>query len=474
MRSLTSLLAAVLAVCLAACGTRSNPDFCCTTAVSCAASGTDVAVTPCDDPDRPVCDDDGQAGAPRTCIADTGGTCSAPGDCMDPARPYCIDNRCVQCQDGDSGDDCANPTPACNAATHLCGPCGGAGDCAGDPGGPVCANGSCVECGTAADCTAPGRGVCDPDTHACRGCRADDECASGVCHRDDGVCAPVGEVFYVDPTGSGTACTQAQPCATVAQALTTAGAGTATIKLSPGLHRGTVAAGSGRQLTIHGAGAGQTTLEYASAVPGTAFVSVDGGATLTLEGLKLTGASPTPAVQCLNATVRSFANHVDAVGPGGFEITRCSFALVDTAITRCGSAASNFGAVNLSLLSATNTARFEFDTLIGNSASGSNIAGVTCSSLATTVAIRSSIVFDNDGPPVTADPNCPVTYSVIDVAAPGATNTNVAPGLTAPAYHLTAGSSAEGRADPAATLDYDIDGELRPLGAGRDSGADER
>ena len=85
-----------------------------------------------------------------------------------------------------------------------------------------------------------------------------------------------------------------------------------------------------------------------------------------------------------------------------------------------------------------------------------------------------NMTFDNDGPPVTADPNCPVTYSVIDVAAPGATNTNVAPGLTAPAYHLTAGSSAEGRADPAATLDYDIDGELRPLGAGRDSGADER
>lgn len=459
----------------AGCGTRRDPDFCCSNALSCAASGVDVAVTACTDPAAPVCDDDGDVGLPRTCIADTGGTCAAPGDCLDPTRPYCIDNRCVECQDGDAQADCANPTPACSASTHLCVPCGDATDCAGDPGGPVCVGGSCVECDDATDCTAPAAAVCDATTHACRGCVADAECASQVCGQDAGLCAPPSDVLYVEVNATGTTCTQSAPCGTIAQALMIAG--DHVIKLGPGLHRGTAAISGGRAITLHGAGVDQTELAYFSAVPNAPFLTVDSGGALTLEGLKLTGAPPTaPAVRCANATVASYRVHVDGIAQGGFAIDGCSFALVNTAITRCGSATSTFGAVSLINLMSAQTVRFEFNTVIGNSASGANVAGVACALLSRPVPLTSSIIFGNDradSVPVGDDSDCTVTHSVIDVTPAAATNTDVAPGLTAPGFRLPAGSSAEGRADPAATVGYDIDGEARPAGP-HDSGADER
>lgn len=481
MPRLRSAVWSTLALCAltlslqAACGTRRDPDFCCTNATSCAASGVDVAVTACTDPAAPVCDDNGDNGPPRTCIADTGGSCAAPGDCMDPSRPYCIDNRCVQCQDDDAMGDCTNPTPACSATTHLCVPCGGPADCAGDPGGAICVGGSCVECADATNCPLATAGVCDPQTHACRGCVADDECASRVCNRDAGTCAAVADVLYVELTGTGTACTQAAPCGTLAQAL--AIPGDHTIRLGVGLHRGTATISGGRAITLHGAGVGQTTLDYFATVPGAPFLTVDSGGELTLEGLTLTGAPPSaPAVRCVDATVASYRVHVDGIAQGGFAITRCSFALVNTAITRCGSATSNFGAVSLFDLTSAQSVRFEFNTIIGNSASGANVAGVACAQLSRPVPLTSSIIFGNDradSVPVGGDDDCTVTHSVIDVTPPAATNTDVAPGLTAPAFHLPAGSSAEGRADPAATTGYDIDGEPR-VGSPHDSGADER
>lgn len=460
---------------LAACGTRRDPDFCCTSGLSCAASGAVVDVTPCTDPAAPVCDDDGDVGAPRTCIADTGGACAAPGDCLDPARPFCIGNRCVECQDADATDACANPTPACSPTTHLCVPCTDAPGCAGDPGGAVCLDGSCVECADAGDCPSADRGVCDDASHTCRGCVADGECASAVCRQDTRTCAPAAEVLYVEVGATGTACTQAAPCGTVEEALALAGAGPRTIKLGPGLHRGTVSVAGARTIAVHGAGIGATTLRYFSAVPDAPFITVSGGATLTLEGLLINGAPPTtPAIRCTGATLDAFRVHVDSVPQGGIDLNACSFALVNTMVTRCGSASSLFGGVSLTNLTGAHAVRFEFNTIVGNSAAGNNVAGVACAILSTPVALTSSIIFGNDradSVPVGDDSDCAVTYSVIDVTPAAATNTDVDPGLTAPGFHLGAGASAIGRADPAATVGYDIDGDAR-AGA-RDCGADE-
>ena len=77
---------------------------------------------------------------------------------------------------------------------------------------------TCVGCRTSADCAEP-TATCDPGTHACRGCKADSECASTLC-LDSGACAAVDQVAYIGgPTASGQVCTQLLPCPTIEAAL---------------------------------------------------------------------------------------------------------------------------------------------------------------------------------------------------------------------------------------------------------------
>lgn len=77
---------------------------------------------------------------------------------------------------------------------------------------------TCGACRTGDDCAAP-TAICDPATHACRGCRVNADCATEVC-QDDGTCASPDQVAYVGgPTATGTACTLAMPCPTLEVAL---------------------------------------------------------------------------------------------------------------------------------------------------------------------------------------------------------------------------------------------------------------
>jgi hypothetical protein len=62
--------------------------------------------------------------------------------------------------------------------------------------------------------------TCGSD-NACHACSKHDDCGSKVCLAD-GACAMMADVAYVDPVnGTGTACSQAAPCMTVANALAT-------------------------------------------------------------------------------------------------------------------------------------------------------------------------------------------------------------------------------------------------------------
>lgn len=109
---------------------------------------------------------------------------------------------------------CPDDQPLCDTAAGLCRACAAGEDrqCAErDPARPRCAARRCAEClpeaapGESADCKAAAP-VCDSDAR-CRPCRLHNECASGVCVKDDrgapyglpqGSCAPASAVLVVD------------------------------------------------------------------------------------------------------------------------------------------------------------------------------------------------------------------------------------------------------------------------------------
>lgn len=101
--------------------------------------------------------------------------------------------------------------------------CASSADCTATPATPACDEtaGTCVACiapneTSACSGDAP---VCGDD-HACRGCRAHTECASGAC-LPDGACGTDDNVAYVDGSApsSATACTKLEPCDRLVKAL---------------------------------------------------------------------------------------------------------------------------------------------------------------------------------------------------------------------------------------------------------------
>lgn len=167
------------ALALSACGTKPNPDACCTTQQQCDSLGLDELT---------ACKANNVCNANGACVATE---CSTSADCTSPDKPVCIDQLCVaKC----AVDD----------------------DCAGLAGTPHCGtDGVCVACGDDTQCTADAP-VCDPQQHSCRGCTTDSECTGGVCLESSGMCAADADVIYVraDGVDSGS-CTAAAPCLTL-------------------------------------------------------------------------------------------------------------------------------------------------------------------------------------------------------------------------------------------------------------------
>jgi hypothetical protein len=95
------------------------------------------------------------------------------------------------------------------------GECRTSAQCAGNPSGSVCdvLSQTCVQCILDVDVTGCSGATpqCGED-HQCHGCIYDAHCpGSNVC-LPSGMCADETAVLYARPNGTGTACTQAEPC----------------------------------------------------------------------------------------------------------------------------------------------------------------------------------------------------------------------------------------------------------------------
>lgn len=169
-------------------------------------------------------------------------------------------------------------------------------DCVSTPDTPYCsAERACVGCLENAHCTTTGAPVCDQGTHTCRGCSADNECASGVCLAAEGTCAVPSQIVYIN-AGFGVnnpTCDDKTPCKTMAHAKTLLTGTRNVIRLI-----GDIGESIEFQTKVHidsdgGTWSGNTT---------PLNIGTRNGA-VTLEGMSLQGpAGPAsqPAVQCLN------------------------------------------------------------------------------------------------------------------------------------------------------------------------------
>lgn len=375
-----------------------------------------------------------------------------------------------------SDDQCSAPTAACDTSTMTC-----------------------VECTTsnASACTGT-KPVCGSDD-TCRGCEAHSECSSAAC-LPDGSCSDGMNVAYVDPAGiDNNLCTKAMPCTTVAKALAT---GRPYVKLTGTIDEAvtindqtvTFLAGPGAKLTRSGIGnilridgASKVKiydLEISGALGTGGAVSISSGGTqdVALVRARIGPSTGTgPGVAALGGTLSITRGTISGNGGGGISINDAQFTLTNNMITNNGGNASQLGGVKIDGITTAGMHVLDFNTITQNQGPMTVNTGITCGTVLTPLAFSSNIIYANivagGGQQLGGSANCTATYSDIgpDGTATG-TNINMDPMFVMPStrdYHLKAGSPCKDVADPAATLNVDIDGDTRPQGSGRDIGADE-
>lgn len=378
----------------------------------------------------------------------------------------------------------------------------------------------CVQC-IAPDQTSACDGVtpsCGSD-HTCHACSKHEDCPlSGAC-LPDGSCAATAQVAYVDPIqGSGNACTLSMPCKKVADALSTNRpyvklTGTVDEAVQINNQNVTILAAPGAQLTRTTSGVilkidGTSVVEISdlaianglgstgigiSLPPGNSAsltlrrVNVTGnaGGGLTANGSTLTIVQSTfsgntaGGISVTGGNVTISRSTVSGPADSGIFVSGGQFNITNTIIAGNGGPTTSVGGVHFDQINS-GTRRFEFNTVTNNNGIDGAAVGVVCTLVAQPVTFTNNIVYANqEGGTRTqvGGTNCNWTYSDVGpVAITGTGNINMDPRFVNPAqnnFRLQAGSPAIDKADPASTLDVDIDGDVRPQGSGRDMGADE-
>ncbi len=399
---------------------------------------------------------------------------------------------------GDQVCDLTRSPPSCS-------PGGGSTPDAG-PDGPAP-----VDCMTSAGCPAS-LPVCDLGLGQCRGCVADLECASTVCHELAGSCVDESKALFVTPSGvDNPSCTKLAPCASVRAALMVITPPRRTIRVADGTYTQsfTVRSGTGGPVVISG-----IDRLPAGAVfqPGVGDLQTDPGAEVVIEGV--TVARPgnsglvnrgTSTLSHVRVTEAGFAgvdnrggslilldSQVDATQGVGIEsnnlleVQRCEvfgnidggisasggFTIVNSVIHDNGMLGSTLGGAKLSA-NAGKPAVFRFNTLAGNN-TGPTGAAVQCD---TAFAVEDSIIYSsNMGSLAPLTPSCAPRFCLFDTNPPAGTgNVQGDPMFVASTnFHVKPSSPAIDKADPAATEPLDLDGAPRPTGTARDIGADEQ
>jgi hypothetical protein len=366
-------------------------------------------------------------------------------------------------------------------------------------------DGSCVECLGAGDCggTEP---VCDPGTNTCRGCEAHGECSSEICEIATGACVVAGNIVYVATSGAdGAGCgTSGSPCGTIGGAqggLAKVTVARKWVKVRPGSYSEAVLVSPKTFIMIAaGADLSRSTVGPVLDIRGTSVVTIEGlrihdGPGATGDGVRCTiDGSDVPTVtlqdvdidtnggqgiEASECTLSVIGSRITGNTGGGISITSSDFSLVNNFIAKNGSVSSSLGGVRIvdNPPGGAGAARFEFNTVSGNGASAGLASGVLCATVTTPLAFANSILYANVGVDgQIAGANCAWTYSDIQGVTGGTGNIDQDPlfeNLAIEDYHIDPASPARNTANPAATVDVDIDGQGRPEGGRSDMGADE-
>jgi hypothetical protein len=352
---------------------------------------------------------------------------------------------------------------------------------------PVCDTGAgvCVQCNAdkAMACTGA-TPACGPDETCHAACRADTDCASGVC-LGDGSCAAPSHVLYVSRDVTAGTCTLADKC-TLMIALGMANAAKDVIHLDPQAYHFTAGFSFTTDVTIVGIGA-------SIAVDTGNVFSIHAQRTIKLDYFQLGGTPttlPDQGVACTNGTLSVRGATIAFTNGAGINASGCTLrlerstlhdnkegavliggggmiAVFDNMIFKNGNAtdATNGGIEFLGTVDA--GSRLEFNTIVDNVAAATGTGGLICKD--PQFVAPNNIVARNTPGQTTGPCTFPTSLVQADVTGLAFKSPDTAP-LD---YHLTAGSTAIDQATTASTVAYDVDFDLRPQGAQSDIGADE-
>lgn len=463
---------------LGGCGTKQNPQACCTDAVDCMNVGLPVGTT---------CDD-GLLCRGNRCVEKT---CAGAGEC-DITAPYCVmtdEGRCSE---------------SCTADAQ----CPGFSQ---DDASRFCVAGACVQCRAGMNDCPMDAPICS-DAGACVACVAHTDCATGVCA--DGQCATEDEVAYVATNGSPASdCTMVTPCNTIDRALIV-NPPRPYILIESGTYSSTTAVSIDGVRSLIGRGPARPVLTRSAPGP---IIRTVGAVDARLEHLELFGATGesgadqgygiacelggAPKVELVDILARG--NVIGAYGQN------CNFHIIDSTFTentRTGvkltdstselervtvignesgigldggvyvvtnSVIARNTYLGIDIYSVSNGNHIEFNTIVDNGAPGTvDGGGLACNLQGSVVGtFANNIIARNQPLQISANQQCIYPNSII-IDSDLAPLKLVRPDAPPYDYHIGAGSIAIDAAT-VSTIKTDFDGEARPAGAGYDVGADE-